>query len=1160
MAVLEGIEAGFLRSAGYKGLLAALRKGKLPVAAFELCEGARAMLCAVLAGGKRALLICPSDLRALSLAQDLRALGLRARHLPAREQSFHHASAESRDLAQARIAVLGDALTEEGPAIVCAPIEALLQPLGAPERFKEAILELRPGVDLPIETLSLRLVEAGYRREEAVEGKGQFAVRGGIVDLFPVQAESACRIEFWGNEIDTMREMDAMTQRSTGQLKELKVYPSSEAVLSPEEARAALERLSAMLKKQKEAQKGPSMPWLEPGEDEEDEPLGEAAQKRPLGTPEELEGFLPLLGETKSALDYLLPELILLEEPGRVRQSAADAAESFVRELQYAIERGEGIQEQRQNLMDYGLFMAQALKFPLVALGNLRVAVPDLRFKALCSIPARETPDFMGQQQLLQEKLEELRREGYEAALFAGGRSRAERLSQSLLSNGFESAPFRVLPEAFSRGFELPEAKLAVLGDSDLFGSARQRGASKRRRSGRKIAAFTDLKPGDYVVHENHGVGLYLGTERLSVQGASRDYLNIQYGGKDKLYVPTDQLDRVQKYIGAADAPPRLNRLGGGDWERAKQRVKTSLLDMAKELAELYAKRQAIQGHAFAKDSPWQREFEDAFPYEETPDQLQSAIDIKADMERRIVMDRLLCGDVGYGKTEVAMRAAFKAVIESKQVAVLVPTTILAQQHFENFKKRFANFPVRIEMLSRFRSAAEQRQIAQKAQRGEIDILIGTHRLLGRDLRFKDLGLLIVDEEQRFGVKHKESLKQMKASVDVLTLSATPIPRTLHMSMAGIRDMSLIETPPEERYPVQTYVLEYSDALLRDAVRRELARGGQVYILYNRVRSIERFHSHVSSLVPEARIAIGHGQMPENELENAMLDFYEGSSDVLICSTIIESGLDVQNANTLIVMDADRFGLSQLYQLRGRVGRSNRLAYCYMTLRPDKVITEQAEKRLSAIREFTEFGAGFKIAMRDLEIRGAGNLLGAQQHGHMSEIGYDLYVRMMEETVREIKGEPIENRSVEARVELRLDAFLPLDFVRGDALRMDVYKRIATVRTREDFSEVLDELIDRFGELPPEAERLLWIALFKSRLEALGLDLAVMRGNQLVMRFSALAALDFSLLVGGLLKAPALSLQNTNPPCLLLRAKGEPERLMQAAILALEGLEEGMKG
>ncbi|MDR3084726.1 MAG: transcription-repair coupling factor, partial [Christensenellaceae bacterium] len=1090
----------------------------------------------------------------------LRALGLKARHLPAREQSFYHASAESRDLAQSRIAVLGDALTQESPAIVCAPIEALLQPLLAPERFQRAILDLRPGADIPIEELSLRLVEAGYRREEAVEGKGQFAVRGGIVDLFPVQAETAYRIEFWGNEIDTLREMDAMTQRSTGLAKELKVYPSSEAVLSPEEAMAALEAVRTMLERQKAAQKSPSMLWLEPGEDEEESVFDDSPPKRPLGEPEELEGFLPLLGETRSALDYLLPELILLEEPGRVREGASDAIEGYARELQYAIERGEGIKEQRQNLMDYDQFMARALQFPLIALGNLRVAVPDLRFKTLCSIPARETPDFMGQQQLLQEKLEEFRREGYEAALFAGGQSRAERLRQSLQNNGLGGAPFSVLTEPFSRGFELPEAKFAVLGDSDLFGSARQRGASKRRRNGRKIAAFTDLKPGDYVVHENHGVGVYLGTERLTVQGTSRDYLNIQYGGKDKLYVPTDQLDRVQKYIGSADAPPRLNRLGGGDWERAKQRVKSSLLDMAKELAELYAKRQAIRGHAFAKDGPWQREFEDAFPYEDTPDQLQCAIDIKADMERDVVMDRLLCGDVGYGKTEVAMRAAFKAVVESKQVAVLVPTTILAQQHFETFKKRFANFPVRIEMLSRFRSAAEQKQIAQKAQKGELDILIGTHRLLGKDLRFKDLGLLVVDEEQRFGVKHKESLKQLKASVDVLTLSATPIPRTLHMSMAGIRDMSLLETPPEERYPVQTYVLEYSDSLLRDAVRRELSRGGQVYILYNRVRSIERFYSHVSSLVPEARIAIGHGQMPENELENAMLDFYEGSSDVLICSTIIESGLDVQNANTLIVMDADRFGLSQLYQLRGRVGRSNRLAYCYMTLKPDKVITEQAEKRLSAIREFTEFGAGFKIAMRDLEIRGAGNLLGAQQHGHLSEIGYDLYVRMMEETVREVKGEIVENRSVEARVELRVDAFLPLDFVRGDSLRMDVYKRIATVRNREDFSEVLDELIDRFGELPQEAERLLWIALFKSRLEALGLDLAFMRGNQLVMRFSQLAALDFSLLVKGLAQARGLSLQNTNPPCLLLKSRGEPEKLMEAAILALEELEEGMRG
>lgn len=1168
---------------GYRDLAAAIGRSKgKPAAAFGLSEGAKTVVAGALSAGRRTLIITPSEQSALRMAEDLTRIGVPALYFPARDMTLYHMAAESRELIHRRIAVLGRLLTEEVQAVV-SPVEALLTPLMPCADFAAALLRIEPGDELDLEHTARLLADMGYERQDQVEGRGQFAVRGGILDVYPVQALTAYRVELFGDEVDSVRELDVMTQRSAPTDEPCEVHPATEAVASLAQMQRAAALLDAELSglasrpapSQKNAES--DLPWLS---DEEDGVVARRADAsgrrqevvenlRQGRRTEALENFIPYLYEEPAYFsDYFDPELVILDEYARVKERAQNMGLEFAARLESALERGEGFPGQQRLMEGWDSIPNMLEKRCCAILGMLQVGLADVRLSALCTIESRQTPDLQGQNALLIEQLELYRGKSLSVAMLSGGRARGERLAETLrergLSVAFEEEPaalgpgqMAVLPIGLTRGFELPEAGFAVLGDQDLFGTTRQRAARRRHKAGQKIQAFTDLKVGDYVVHESHGIGVYTGTVRMTMEGKTRDYLHIQYQGSDALYVPTDQLDRVQKYIGMENKQPKLNRLGGSEWQRSKSRVKHEIMEMADELIRLYAARQATPGFAFSPDTPWQRDFEDDFPYEETPDQLQCIAEIKADMQQPHPMDRLLCGDVGYGKTEVAVRAAFKAVMDSKQVAFLVPTTVLAQQHFQSVKKRFKHFPVRIEMLSRFRTPQEQKHILEQLREGKIDILIGTHRLLGKDVRFKDLGLVVIDEEQRFGVAHKEKLKQLKSQVDVLTLSATPIPRTLHMSMVGIRDMSLLETPPEERYPVQTYVLEYSDALIRDAILRELQRKGQVYLLYNRVRSIERFYDHICRLVPEARVAIGHGQMRENSLEDVMLDFYEGKFDVLVCSTIIESGLDVPTANTMIVCDADRFGLSQLYQLRGRVGRSNRLAYCYLTVPPNKALTEVAEKRLSAIREFTEFGSGFKIAMRDLEIRGAGNLLGSQQHGQLSDVGYDLYCKLMEEAVNELRGQAGLATDIETKVELRVDAYLPMEFVQGDQVRMEVYKRIAAIENREDWRDVMDELIDRFGDVPPEAEHLLWIALLKSLAARLGVEMVLLRAGKLTLRFSPYAKVDGARLVRALNRAKKTRLvlqQAGTATMLVLDRKGEPEELMELAVDALEQL------
>ena len=1106
------------------------------------------------------LVLAPNDSAAQRMADDLSVfLAGQVMVFPAREISFHQVAASSRELSARRLEALGAAASGRLRALVC-PVEALLHRLMPVKLFQNGLIALQEGQQIEPARLMEKLIQAGYSRVDRVESRGQCALRGGILDVYPVGQPSALRLEFFDDEIDSLRDFDVMTQRSVARRTKALLYPASEALLDQELADLAAGRLEKALadglgsqfKRTDVVDELP--PWEEDDEDElpdlqtmqrQSEQKGTMTsifgahagqsllqrnferrieQLKQLHAFDGMEALMPILYDhTDCVMDYLKDPLVIMDQPDRLRERCENLTLEFVEQFKHAAEQQEALPVQGGLLYEYDEILAQLKRETVLTVSPFLRAFDDVKPQALFKFEGMGAAGYQSNLRELARDIGKWRKDGWRIALMAGGVARGQRLERNLeeldcAAVFWEEPPYAldagrpaILPYGINRGFLYPDIRLAVVSESDIYGVGKQKSRVRHTR-GQKLEAFTDLNVGDYVVHENHGIGQYMGTVRLQSDGTYRDYLYIRYQGSDKLYVPTDQLDRVQKYIGADGATPKINKLSGNEWQKQKAKVKAGIQQIAGDLVKLYAERQAVRGHAFQPDTPWQRQFEDSFPYEETPDQLQAIEEIKRDMEKDSVMDRLLCGDVGYGKTEVALRAIFKCVMDGKQAALLAPTTILVQQHFTTIQKRFAGFPVRIEMLSRFRTPAEQKRILNALKMGEIDVIIGTHRLLAKDVVFKDLGLLVVDEEQRFGVQHKESIKQLKRSVDVLTLSATPIPRTLHMSMVGIRDMSILETPPEERYPVQTYVVEYSDSLVRDAILRELSREGQVYVLYNRVQSIERYYAHLKRLVPEARIAVGHGQMREHALEDVMLDFYEGQYDVLLCTTIIESGLDVPKANTLSVCDADRFGLAQLYQLRGRVGRSNRLAYAYLTVARNKVLTETAEKRLSAIRDFTEFGSGFRIAMRDMEIRGTGNLLGAEQSGHMSNVGYDMYVKLIEQTVNEFRG-VADPADIETRVELRVDAYLPADYVSNDQLRIEVYKRIASIRDKESREDVLEELVDRFGDPTRPVLNLIDVAHLKGLANRLGIENVVFRQNQLVMTFSQYASLDINRLM-----------------------------------------------
>lgn len=994
------------------------------------------------------VIITHSEQKAVEITRDLSFFGKNPQLFPALDFMANYVEVASKDIIIQRLNILSQITF---PLVTT--VDALLSPLSPPDDFQKHFVNLKQGQEVALPGLALQLVKMGYERCLQVEGRGQFAIRGGILDIFTSACTNPFRVEFWGDEIDGIRYMDLETQRSiVGEpLEEIQILPMKER-------------------------------------------LGD---------------------EIATLFDYF-PENILVcfDEPARIATRAEERHNEYTAMLQDLLERGQITPDLATPALQYAHILQRVEPFHKVLFNLMSQNVRDFSPNVMVHFEGKAATTFAGRIDLLVEDVQYLLSQNYQVVITAGGEHRAQRLLGELVGwNGTDDSPFtssqlHICPGEISTGFEYPQLKLAIISFSEpREGEKKRRKVRRAPKKRNPIDHFTDLNVGDYVVHDQHGIGVYHGLEKIVVDGITRDYLKIGYRGQANLFVAINQMDALQKYIGGGDISPQLSKLGGDAWSKAKSKAKAAVEEVARELVELYAKREAIKGYAYEADTVWQAEFEDAFIFEETDDQLAAVEDIKRDMESPKVMDRLICGDVGYGKTEVAIRAAFKAVCDQKQVAFLCPTTILAQQHYNTFIQRMKDFPVNVQVVSRFRSSKEIKLVLDDVKSGRVDILIGTHRLLSTDVEFANLGLIIVDEEQRFGVMHKEKLKQKWSHVDVVTLSATPIPRTLHMSLSGIRDMSILSQPPLERQPIQTYVLEYSPEMVKSSINREMARGGQVYYLHNRVQNIASTAAKIGELVPEASVAYAHGQMNERELENVMMDFIDGAIDVLVCTTIVESGLDIPNVNTIIIQDADHLGLSQLYQLRGRVGRTGRSSFAYLMYQKDKVLTEVAEKRLQTIREFTEFGAGFKIAMRDLEIRGAGNLLGTSQHGNMDAVGYEMYCKLLDIAVREMRGMEIPE-AFETLMDLTLDAYIPDSYIPHEGQRLDIYKKISHITNQTDFYDMQEEMEDRFGTMPPCAQNLLDIALLKSRANACDIVSIKQHGVEISIVFKADAKVD----------------------------------------------------
>ncbi|NLY30451.1 MAG: transcription-repair coupling factor [Firmicutes bacterium] len=1007
-------------------------------------------------------------------------------------------------------------LLERSTPILIVPIQALAEKLIPPEVFLSQTFTVNMESRVDLEELSARLVNMGYQRVDLVDAPAQFSIRGGIVDIYPLTEELPVRVELFDDEVDSIRRFNPETQRSTEKIPGFKVVPASEFILPESVREEGIETLRQQgdLQVRRLERAGNAQ-----GAVELEERLAAHLEKFEERVAfEGMEQHKPYFyTNLVSLLDYADFGYVIFDEPARINEHLRSFLSDFEESYKGLLEKGRLLPGTADNYHDWSSIINGARRHYLLYLAALSKRAPGMSPLQTINVHARPPDSFQSKLDRLAASLRGWQQEGYSTVIVVSTEERAQRLVEVLkdydivsifvpeVTAGLISGNVLVSTGNLEAGFELPRSRLVVLTENEIYGRSRRTRRSRSIEGGVRITDYSALREGDYVVHINHGIGRYLGIQTLEVAGVHKDYLVVQYAGADRLYVPTEQVGLLQKYVGSEDGPPKLYKLGGGEWARVKKRVKESVHELAEGLLQLYAQRETIQGFQFSPDTVWQAEFEAAFPYEPTPDQLKAIEEVKRDMEAPKPMDRLLCGDVGYGKTEVAIRAAFKAIMDGKQVAVLVPTTILAQQHYRTFIERFEGYPAIIHVLSRFQSPIEQAASLKQLKEGKVDIIIGTHRLLSKDVVFKDLGLVIVDEEQRFGVAQKERLKQLRKSVDVLTLTATPIPRTLHMSLVGVRDMSLIETPPENRFPIRTYVIEYNDEVIREAIQRELAREGQVYFVYNRVQTIDRMAAHIMDLVPEARLAVAHGQMDENRLERIMLDFLHGEYDILLCTTIIETGMDISNVNTLIVYDADQMGLAQLYQLRGRVGRTNRVAYAYFTYRRDKLLTETAEKRLQAIKEFTDLGSGYKIAMRDLEIRGAGNLLGPEQHGFIASVGFELYCRLLEESIRELKGE-VKQEPPEPVIDLDIDAYLPDSYVADPAQKVEFYKRIAELDSRDEAGELLEEIEDRFGEAPAAAYNLLAVARIKVLARELGIGSISQKRDQFIIRM--LSGLD----------------------------------------------------
>ncbi|MDO4493417.1 MAG: transcription-repair coupling factor [Clostridia bacterium] len=1104
------------KAEGYRTTETALQKGEGPVAAYGLSEPNKAHVAAALATGRPVLFLCATDNGAKDMAQAIACLNPDVALMLPRDIPLTNVMNVSAERAGERVHALTDLMAGK-PGVTVLSMAAFMQRVAPKEAFRQSCAEVNTDDTLDPRELVDRLVTAGYERVELVEGRGQVAARGDLVDVYPPQSRWPVRIEFWGDTVDQMRLFDPVTQVSVEQCMHVLLPPAYE-IPQPKEAMARALRLTkkdAGFETQREA-------WTE-------------------GVPcAGAEILLPLLYEKpETVLDYL-PEngVLIAEEPARLEEAATAEELFFAEAVTAVLERGEGNKKQQQLELTAEKALSAIHSARTLYFYTLNRAHGRFRPKVTAQFLTRPATQYMGDTAELVRDLARWKKAREAVVLFAGEHMEpfAEQLrgagADVVTAESLHRNPVRgealIVGDPLVSGFEYPELHLVCLGATELFG---KKAPAKRQTKKRNQLAFSDLTVGDYVVHEAHGIGRFTGVESLTVDGKTRDYLLLEYKGGDRLYIPTDQLDRVQKYIGGGeeDIVPPLSKLGGQDWANRVNKAKNSAKKLAVDLAALYAERASVKGYAFQKDTAWQVQLEERFPYTETPDQLESIKEIKQDMESPKPMDRLLCGDVGYGKTEVALRAAFKAVQDSKQVAFLVPTTILAQQHYRTLAARFTDFPVSVACLSRFQTPQERAKVKKQLTSGEVDIVVGTHALLAKDIKFKDLGLLIIDEEHRFGVNHKEQIKALRQHIDVLTLSATPIPRTLNLSMSGIRDISVIETPPEARYPVQTFVTEYSDGLLMDAVRRETGRGGQVYIVSNRVQSMESIAEHIRELMPEVSVLIGHGQMNEQLLEQTMLDFMEHRADVLLCSTIIESGLDIPNANTMIILEADRLGLAQLYQLRGRVGRGTRLGYAYLTVQRGHALNEKAQKRLTAIREFTQFGAGFRLAMRDMEIRGAGSLLGAEQSGHMLDVGYEYYLKIVQQAVKEAKGETVEPEC-DVTLNIPLDAHIPQEYVPGEIQRLAAYRRIAETDGVSAATELKEEFEDRYGEMPKCVENLFTLAVIKAYAKRARLASVSVKDGAAELKFAPEAQVDGGKLILTVAEMQGARLIATDPP------------------------------
>ena len=1047
-----------------------------------------------------------SDRRVKELVEDLRLYERNVYSYPAKDLIFYQADIHGNRLATERIRTLRR-IADGLPLTIVTTFDALMNAQVPLRIFKEHILQIKKRGIIEESELAASLVEMGYTRNYQVEEPGQFSIRGGIVDVFDLTEENPYRIELWGDEVDSIRSFDILSQRSIENLESVSIYPATEIVLSKEELQTGLKKIEADMKKNYEVFRGEFKTEEAHRIKMQVEELKEDLTQ--LGGMTNLESYIDYFyADCESFIDLFPREklLLVLDEPARIAEHANAVELEFRESMSNRIAKGFLLPGQMNVFFGVAQTTAKLAGRRVLSISTMEekgiLVKPDMKMQ----VSVKGVAPYRNSFELLTKDLLQYKKNKYRVILLSGSRTRAKRLAQDLRDNGvtavYTEDAMREVNEGetlvlyghVEKGFEYPLIKFVVISESDIFGVEKKKKKPKKKYDGQRIKDFNELRIGDYVVHESHGLGIYRGIEKIEVERVVKDYMKIEYRDGGNLYVPATGLDLIQKYASADARKPKLNKLGSKEWTTTKKKVRSAVSEIAKDLVELYAARSQNAGYQYGKDTVWQKEFEEMFPYEETDDQLHAIMDTKMDMESSKIMDRLICGDVGYGKTEIAIRAAFKAVSESKQVAFLVPTTILAQQHYQTFVQRMKDFPIRIDMLSRFRTPSEQKKTLEDLKKGYVDIVIGTHRLLSADVGFKDLGLLVIDEEQRFGVTHKEKIKKMKENVDVLTLSATPIPRTLHMSLVGIRDMSLLEEAPNERLPIQTYVMEYNEELVREAIVRELSRDGQVYYVYNRVNHIADVAAAIQNLVPEANVAFAHGQMKESELEHIMYDFINHEIDVLVSTTIIETGLDISNVNTIIIHDSDQLGLSQLYQLRGRVGRSNRTSYAFLMYKRDKMLREVAEKRLEAIREFTDLGSGFKIAMRDLEIRGAGNLLGQKQHGHMESVGYELYCKMLNEAVKSLKGIPTELEDFNTLVDLDVNAFIPAEYIMNEVQKLDIYKRIAGIENLQESEDMKEELQDRFGVVPKSVENLLRISLI--RVAAHSLYVTEIKGRQ----------------------------------------------------------------